>query len=121
MYTRAWCLLEVFYSTRNNIPFEVFLTEDQLKNYREMNSSQTLMIFSSISTRNSTCWNLNDKLRIHELIENAVGFEEMDVVVRKAIANALHPVEDSTGMLLASDGGDSRSPGQGSMMVGSKV
>eukprot|EP01035_Chromulina_nebulosa_P047004 gene47004-63679_t len=52
-----------------------------------------MLIFSRISTRQSTCWVLNDQLRIHSLIESSVGFEAVDKIVHEAIAKALHPAE----------------------------
>ena len=54
-----------------------------------------MLIFSRISTRQSTCWVLNDQLRIHSIIENSVGFEAVDSKVREAIARALQKVADS--------------------------
>ena len=78
---RAWCLLEVFYNTKNGVPFEVYLTEEQRRQFLELtlrNPGQAMLIFSRISTRQSTCWVLNDQLRIHSLIESSVGFEAVD-------------------------------------------
>ena len=95
--TRAWCLLEVFYSIKNGVPVEVYLTEEQQRQFLEdaqTHLNETLMIFSHISTRQSTCWVLNDQLRIHSLIESSVGFDYVDDKVRQAIAQDLqkaHP------------------------------
>ncbi len=78
---RAWCLLEVFYNTKNGVPFEVYLTEEQRRQFLELvhqDPGQAMLIFSRISTRQSTCWVLNDQLRIHSLIESSVGFEAVD-------------------------------------------
>ena len=91
---RAWCLLEVFYNTKNGVPFEVYLTEEQRRQFLELvhqDPGQAMLIFSRISTRQSTCWVLNDQLRIHSLIESSVGFEAVDKQVHQAIARALHP------------------------------
>ena len=90
--TRAWCLLEVFYNTKNTVPFEVYLAEEQRKRFLEMareNPGKAVLIFSRISTRQSTCWVMNDQLRIHSLIESSVGFDAVDTQVREAIAKAL--------------------------------
>ena len=89
---RAWCLLEVFYNTKNTVPFEVYLAEEQQKKFLEMiskNPGEAMLIFSRISTRQSTCWVMNDQLRIHSLIESSVGFDAVDTQVREAIAKAL--------------------------------
>ena len=89
---RAWCLLEVFYNTKNKVPFEVYLTEDQRRLFVDLarkDLGKAMLIFSRISTRQSTCWVLNDQLRIHSLIESSVGFEAVDRQVHEAIAKAL--------------------------------
>jgi hypothetical protein len=85
-------LLEVFYSIKNSVPFQVYLTEEQQRHFLEyvtVNFLEAMLIFSRISTRQSTCWVLNDQLRIHSLIESSVGFEAVDKVVHEAIADAL--------------------------------
>jgi hypothetical protein len=87
---RAWCLLEVFYSIKNKVPFQVYLTQEQQRKLFYEN----VKIVSRISTHQSTCWVLNDQLRIHSIIENSVGFEAVDSKVREAIARALQ-VADS--------------------------
>ena len=82
----------MFYNTKNSVPFEVYLTEEQRRQFLELARSdpgQAMLIFSRISTRQSTCWVLNDQLRIHSLIESSVGFEAVDEQVREAIARAL--------------------------------
>jgi hypothetical protein len=84
--------LEVFYNTKNGVLFEVYLTETQRSQFFELvkkDPGQAMLIFSRISTRNSTCWVLNDQLRIHSLIESSVGFEAVDKKVHEAIAKAL--------------------------------
>ena len=89
---RAWCLLEVFYNTKNQNPFEIYLTDEERKAFQERLSKdpvEVLKSFSRISTRTSTCWVINDQNRIHGLIEGSVGFDKMDQVVRDAIAEAL--------------------------------
>ena len=53
----------------------------------------------------------NDEIHIHELIENAAGFDEMDIVVRKAMSNVEVLYESYAG---------SKSPGT-SPLQGSKV
>jgi len=93
---RAWCLLEVFYNTqhRDKVKFEVYLTDEQRGKFLELaqrDPGQAMLIFSRISTRQSTCWVLNDQIRIHRLIESSVGFEAVDAQVREAIARALKP------------------------------
>jgi hypothetical protein len=91
----------VFYNTKNKVPFEVYLTEEQRRQFLELvhqDPGQAMLIFSRISTRQSTCWVLNDQLRIHSLIESSVGFEAVDKIVHEAIARALHPkVEGGSG------------------------
>ena len=80
------------------MPFEVYLTEEQRKlflNLTQRDPGQAMLIFSRISTRQSTCWVLNDQLRIHSLIESSVGFEAVDSQVHEAIAKALQP-QDTT-------------------------
>ena len=82
----------MFYNTKNGVPFEVYLTEEQRRQFLELarrDPGQAMLIFSRISTRQSTCWVLNDQLRIHSLIESSVGFEAVDGQVREAIARAL--------------------------------
>ena len=89
---RAWCLLEVFYNTKNQVPFEIYLTEEERRAFQERLSRdpvEVLKSFSRISTRASTCWVINDQNRIHGLIEGSVGFDTMDQVVRDAIAETL--------------------------------
>jgi len=89
---RAWCLLEVFYNTKNEVPFEVYLADEQRGKFLELvqeNPGKAMLIFSRISTRQSTCWVMNDQLRIHSLIESSVGFDAVDSQVREAIAKAL--------------------------------
>ncbi len=84
----------MFYNTKNGVPFEVYLTEEQRRQFLELvhqDPGQAMLIFSRISTRQSTCWVLNDQLRIHSLIESSVGFEAVDKIVHEAIARALHP------------------------------
>ena len=84
----------MFYNTKNKVPFEVYLTEEQRGKFLEMvqeNPGQAMLIFSRISTRQSTCWVLNDQIRIHSLIESSVGFEAVDAQVLEAIAKALKP------------------------------
>ena len=104
---RAWCLLEVFYSTKNDVPFEVYLTEEQRMQFLDLAQRDPVhaaLIFSRISTRQSTCWVLNDQLRIHSLIESSVGFEAVDNLVREAIARALQvPQQTQTLQLLQPD------------------
>jgi len=88
----------VFYNTKNGVPFEVYLTGEQQKQFHDFantNLTEAMLIFSRISTRQSTCWVLNDQLRIHSIIENSVGFEAVDSKVREAIARALQKVADS--------------------------
>jgi hypothetical protein len=82
----------VFYNTKNNVPFEVYLTEEQRRLFVDLakqDLGKAMLIFSRISTRQSTCWVLNDQLRIHSLIESSVGFEAVDRQVHEAIAKAL--------------------------------
>jgi hypothetical protein len=84
----------VFYNTKNGVPFEVYLTEEQRRQFLELvrqDPGEAMLILSRISTRQSTCWVLNDQLRIHSLIESSVGFETVDKQVHQAIARALHP------------------------------
>ena len=84
----------MFYNTKNGVPFEVYLTEEQRRQFLELvhqDPGEAMLIFSRISTRQSTCWVLNDQLRIHSLIESSVGFEAVDKQVHEAIAKALHP------------------------------
>jgi len=76
----------------------VYLTEEQRGQFLELvrqDPGQAMLILSRISTRQSTCWVLNDQLRIHSLIESSVGFEAVDKQVHQAIARALHPKDDS--------------------------
>ena len=83
----------MFYNTKNGVPFEVYLTEEQRRQFLELVQrapGQAMLIFSRFSTRQSTCWVLNDQLRIHSLIESSVGFEAVDRQVHEAIARALH-------------------------------
>ena len=96
---RAWCLLEVFYNTKNGVPFEVYLDEEQRRQFLDLvqrDPGQAMLIFSRISTRQSTCWVLNDQLRIHSLIESSVGFEAVDKLVHEAVARALHPAREGS-------------------------
>ena len=96
----------MFYNTKNGVPFEVYLTEEQRRQFLELvrqEPGQAMLIFSRISTRQSTCWVLNDQLRIHSLIESSVGFEAVDKQVHQAIAKALHPA--------AGNGAYSNAPG----------
>ena len=82
----------MFYNTKNEVPFEVYLAEEQRKKFLELaheNPGKAMLIFSRISTRQSTCWVMNDQLRIHSLIESSVGFDAVDTQVREAIAKAL--------------------------------
>ena len=82
----------MFYSTKNGVSFEVYLTEEQRRQFLDLaqrDPGQAMLIFSRISTRQSTCWVLNDQLRIHSLIESSVGFDAVDTQVREAIAKAL--------------------------------
>ena len=82
----------MFYNTKNNVPFEVYLTEEQRRLFGDLakqDLGKAMLIFSRISTRQSTCWVLNDQLRIHSLIESSVGFEAVDRHVHEAIAKAL--------------------------------
>ena len=82
----------MFYNTKNNVPFEVYLTEEQRRLFVDLakqDLGKAMLIFSRISTRQSTCWVLNDQLRIHSLIESSVGFEAVDRHVHEAIAKAL--------------------------------
>ena len=84
--------MEVFYNTKNQVPFEIYLTEEERQAFQERLSKdpvEVLKSFSRISTRASTCWVINDQNRIHGLIEGSVGFDTMDQVVRDAIAEAL--------------------------------
>ena len=84
--------MEVFYNTKNQVPFEIYLTEEERQAFQERLSRdpvEVLKSFSRISTRASTCWVINDQNRIHGLIEGSVGFDTMDQVVRDAIAEAL--------------------------------
>ena len=94
---RAWCLLEVFYSIKNGVPFKVYLTEEQQRQFlasAKKDPDQAMLNFSRISTRQSTCWVLNDQLRIHSLIESSVGFEDMDKLVHEAIEQAFKPYDE---------------------------
>ena len=82
----------MFYNTKNQVPFEIYLTEVERQAFQERlskNPVEVLKSFSRISTRASTCWVINDQNRIHCLIESSVGFDTMDQVVRDAIAEAL--------------------------------
>ena len=82
----------MFYNTKNQVPFEIYLTEEERQAFQERLSRdpvEVLKSFSRISTRASTCWVINDQNRIHGLIEGSVGFDTMDQVVRDAIAEAL--------------------------------
>ena len=92
----------MFYNTKNGVPFEVYLTEDQLVQFRDFAQRElgkAMLIFSRISTRQSTCWVLNDQLRIHSIIESSVGFEAVDRQVHEAIAAALKVVPTSSQQL----------------------
>ena len=100
LHVRAWCLLEVFYSTKNQVPFEIYLSEAERQAFQERLSRdpvEVLKSFSRISTRASTCWVINDQNRIHGLIEGSVGFDRMDQVVRDAIAEALRIIGHAKG------------------------
>ena len=73
------------------------MDEEQRRQFLDLvqrDPGQAMLIFSRISTRQSTCWVLNDQLRIHSLIESSVGFEAVDKLVHEAIARALHPAID---------------------------
>jgi hypothetical protein len=75
------------------------MAEDQRRQFLALvqrNPGQAMLIFSRISTRQSTCWVLNDQLRIHSLIESSVGFETVDKQVQEAIAKALYPADSIT-------------------------
>ena len=90
----------MFYNTKNQVPFEIYLTDEERQAFQERLSRdpvEVLKSFSRISTRASTCWVINDQNRIHGLIEGSVGFDRMDQVVRDAIAEAL-VVGGKTGM-----------------------
>ena len=70
------------------------MDEEQRRQFLDLvrqDPGQAMLIFSRISTRQSTCWVLNDQLRIHSLIESSVGFETVDKLVHEAIARALTP------------------------------
>ena len=70
----------------------MYLTDEQRGKFLELaqrDPGQAMLIFSRISTRQSTCWVMNDQLRIHSLIESSVGFDAVDTKVREAIAKAL--------------------------------
>ena len=88
----------MFYNTQHRdsdgVRFEVYLTDEQRGKFLELaqrDPGQAMLIFSRISTRQSTCGVLNDQIRIHSLIESSVGFEAVDAQVREAIARALKP------------------------------
>jgi len=81
------------------VPFEVYLDEEQRRQFLDLvrhDPGEAMLIFSRISTRQSTCWVLNDQLRIHSLIESSVGFEAVDKLVHEAIARALHPKDEGS-------------------------
>ena len=90
----------MFYNAKNGVPFDVYLDEEQRRQFLDMvrqDPGQAMLIFSRISTRQRTCWVLNDKLRIHSLIESSVGFEAVDKLVHEAIAgNAYHATTVTT-------------------------
>jgi hypothetical protein len=89
------------------VRFEVYLTDEQRGKFLELaqrDPGQAMLIFSRISTRQSTCWVLNDQIRIHSLIESSVGFEAVDAQVREAIALALKP--DGATLPAVSSSGD---------------
>ena len=101
----------MFYNTqhrdRDGVRFEVYLTDEQRGKFLELaqrDPGQAMLIFSRISTRQSTCWVLNDQIRIHSLIESSVGFEAVDAQVREAIALALKP--DGATLPAVSSSGD---------------
>jgi hypothetical protein len=104
----------VLYNTKNGVPFEVYLTEEQRRQFLELvrqDPGQAMLIFSRISTRQSTCWVLNDQLRIHSLIESSVGFEAVDKQVHQAIARALQPAAGNAyGNAVDTTPGDRSSP-----------
>ena len=94
---RARCLLEVSHNSKNGVPFEVYLDEEQQRQFLDLvrkDPGEAMLIFSRISTGQSTCWVLNDQLCIHNLIESSVGFVAVDKLVHEAIARALHPKDD---------------------------
>ena len=101
----------MFYNTQHRdsdgVRFEVYLTDEQRGKFLELaqrDPGQAMLIFSRISTRQSTCWVLNDQIRIHSLIESSVGFEAVDAQVREAIARALKP--DGATLPAVSSSGD---------------
>jgi hypothetical protein len=82
--TRAWCLYEIFCTVDTNSKFEIAMAENE----RESFISTILSDYSSISrmiatvdARKSTAWNLADKDRIFDVVEQTIGFDGINSAV----------------------------------------
>lgn len=85
------------YTAKNNVPLEIILPREDKENVSKIQSTidYTCTLFSNVSSKNSTCYILNDQDRIHELIEaSAVSFRQMDNLIHDRLKDALQ-IENS--------------------------
>ena len=85
-------MLEVFYTTKNDVNFEIYLREEERKKFSETlqrDQKEALSAFWNLSSEKSECWVLNDQDRIHGLIETSIGFKALDQMLREHFADAL--------------------------------
>ena len=84
-YSRAWCLLEMYYTAKTESKFEVAMSENEhlkflsdISNHGKRSIDQML---STIKSRNSECSLKEDKEKILSVISNTIGFSKFDSVV----------------------------------------
>jgi len=83
--TRAWCLFELYCSAITNCFFEVAMCESQQKEFLNDMSKDTIRginrMLGKVNCKKSDSFNPKDKLRIFEVVEQSIGFEQINKMV----------------------------------------
>jgi tetratricopeptide (TPR) repeat protein len=84
-FTRAWCLFEVYSTIITKSKFEVAMCENErnsfLQQMRDDIGVFTAML-AEIDVKKSDAWNKDDLKRIFEVVENKLGFQEVNMMVK---------------------------------------
>jgi tetratricopeptide (TPR) repeat protein len=83
---RAWCIFEVYCTAINQeCEFEVIMSEsDQTNFFNNILNDPSVEInkmLSIIKSKKSTCWVDDDRIKIHSIIEEIIGFNGIDTMI----------------------------------------
>lgn len=86
--TRAWCIWELYCTISTNSSFEIAMSAQQKEKFiNEIGSchEQFNQLLVNINSENSEAWKLEDKQRIHQVVKDNIGFNQMNSLIFQTI------------------------------------